>query len=238
MDGKPRAIRLIKLEEEPLQSGRKLLHCIFEDRYGGQPRSYRWMAPWRSGSSDCGILQLFFKGLEVEEYNDPEGIWDRELKKAAEEIPQLGDMKLPVKVEIGGAAEDKWEDDTGTPVECWSIRIEILRDEQDVTLHEEQPGGPYLAIGEVSMSWKALQHEIYQTKAVMLVSDEMSSLDVHDNAGYIIDTEGIYFWLLLRKATDRVQYQAAARDVSFRIRSFIRGRLSEYRSLKRGFQEQ
>jgi hypothetical protein len=238
MDGKPRAIRLAKLEEEPLQSGRKLLHCIFEDCYGNHSQSYRWTAPWRSGSKDCGILQLFYKSYEIEEYNDPEGVWNRELKKAAEEIPPLGEMKLPVKIEIGRVVEDKWDDDSGIPIECWRICIEITRDEQNAIEYEEPPRGQYLAIGKVSMAWGALQNEIYKNKEVMFIQNNMESIDDRDNAGYVIDTTGVRFCLWLRKFTDRIQYQAAARDISFRIRSFIRYRLSEYKSLKRGFQEQ
>ena len=209
MDGKPRAIRLAKLEEERHTSGRKLLHCIFEDYYGSQPRSYRWTTPWRSRPGHCGIEQLFFKSLEVEEYNDPEGVWDRELKKVAEEIPQLGEMKLPVKVEIGGVVEDKWDDDAGTPVACWRICIEISRYEQYAIQHEEPPGGQYLAIGEVSMAWRSLQDEIYQIKDVMFIQDKMESIEVCDNAGYVIDVTGVCFCLWLRKFTDRIQYQIA-----------------------------
>jgi hypothetical protein len=237
MDGKPKAIKLVRLEEEQLPSGRKLLHCFFKDRYGNLPHSYRWTAPYRGRDGDYGIENLFLKSIQVEEYNDYSGVWTQELKKVAEEIPLLDEMKLPVEIEIGGAIEDTQENDTGISEEYWKIRVEISRGEQDVSLHEEQ-GKQYLTIGQVNMAWKSLHHEISQTKEVEFISDEMSSLDDVDNAGYIVDTACIYFWLWLKKTADRVQYQVATRDISFRIRSFIRSRLSEYKSLKKGFQEQ
>jgi hypothetical protein len=237
MDGKPKAIKLVRLEEEQLPSGRKLLHCFFEDRYGNLPHSYRWTAPYRGRDGDYGIEHLFFKSVQVEEYNDPSGVWTQELKKVAEEMPSLGEMKLPVEIEIGGAIEDMEDDNTGISEEFWKIRVEISRGEQDVSLYEEQ-GKQYLTIGQVNMAWKLLKHEISQTKEVKFISEEMSPSNIVDNGGYIVDTVGIYFWLWLKKTADRVQYQVATRDISFRIRSFIRSRLSEYKSLKKGFQEQ
>jgi hypothetical protein len=240
MDKQPKAIRLVRLEEEALDTGRKLLHCVFEDYHvyhGYQPRSYRWTAPWRSKSRNYGVLQLFRKSHEVEEYNDFEGVWDEEFRKLAEEIPLLGEMKLPVEVGMGAAVEDIWIDSAGIPQDCWKVCINISRDEEDAFIHEEQ-GKQYLAIGAVNMAWGSLQHEIYQVKEVKFISDEMESSNIYDNAGYIIDTTGIYFWLWLKKTADKVQYQTTTRNISFHIRSFIRGRLSEYRSLKRGFEEQ
>ncbi len=238
MDRKPKAIKLVNLEEELLHSGRKLLHCIFEDRYGNLRFSYRWTAPYRGKEGDYGIEHLFFSSLQVEEWNDPSGVWTQELKKVSEEVPSLGELKLPVEIGISEAIEDIKVDNKGVSREYWKICIEISNDEQDVYLYQKD-GNQFLSIGQIRMSWEALKREIFQTGHAKYISKEMSPVYAEDSRGYILEDPvlGIQFWIWLEKAADRVQYETTTRDIAFRIRSFIRSRLSEYKSLKKGFQE-
>ena len=102
MPRKLKAVMLVDFQEEILPTSRKLLHCIFQDRYSDW--TYRWPPPWRDKERERGVERLLLKALEVEEWNDPKGIWSDELKKAAEEIPQLKEFQLPVEVSCGGLA--------------------------------------------------------------------------------------------------------------------------------------
>ena len=68
---KGKAIMLVEFQEEPVASGRKLLHCIFKGRYSDE--LYKWTPPWRQKPREQGVERLFFKALEVEEWNDPDG---------------------------------------------------------------------------------------------------------------------------------------------------------------------
>lgn len=65
-------------EEESLPSGQVLLRCVFKDKYGNIAK---WTPRW------VEVEGLFFKSMEIEGKNEPEGLWDEELKKLAEKIP-------------------------------------------------------------------------------------------------------------------------------------------------------
>ena len=65
MEPKPRSIQLIGFEEELLPSNRKLLHCLFKDKFGTS--RYVWTPPWKAES---GVERLFLKALEIEEWNE------------------------------------------------------------------------------------------------------------------------------------------------------------------------
>lgn len=94
--------RTIKLCEDPFEEEllpyQTLLHIYFVDR--GKD-FYRWTPRIRDGE----VERIFFKMVEVEEKNSPEGVWSDELNRAAEQIPKLKEFKLPVKVSYGGLEE-------------------------------------------------------------------------------------------------------------------------------------
>jgi hypothetical protein len=100
MEVKSKSVKLVNFEEELLPSGRKLLHCIFQNRYGSSFQ-YKWTAPWRDKEGEYGVERLFLKCLEIEERNDYDSAWSEELRKVSKEVPCLEEMVLPVKIEIG-----------------------------------------------------------------------------------------------------------------------------------------
>ena len=98
---KPIAIESVRFQEESLPSGRKLLHFIFKQKFGTY--HYKWTPPWKG---DYGVERLFFKALEIEEWNDYDGVWSKELKQASKEIPSLDEIRLPVTIRVGEMSEE------------------------------------------------------------------------------------------------------------------------------------
>jgi hypothetical protein len=58
---KPIAIQPISFQEEPLPTGRKLLHVIFRRRYGDSEQTYKWTPLWKG---NYGIEKTFLKAFE------------------------------------------------------------------------------------------------------------------------------------------------------------------------------
>lgn len=252
MELKPKSVKLVDFKEELLPSGRKLLHYIFEDKYGSR---YSWTAPWRDKEGERGVERLFFKALEIEEWNDYEGVWSEELRKTAKEMPSLEEMELPVKIQIGGITEDVEQDELlGTSQKGWRIRVDILADKQSVTRYKEDDKD-YITIGEVSMAWDLLRSELSTVEGVKSLAKRIGPLvsrgpffgDIFEsffggekakNTQKEEKEVGIYFWVWVEKAADRTEYQIISRNIVSSIRHFIRSRLSEYKVIKKGFEEQ
>ncbi|HEX78481.1 MAG TPA: hypothetical protein G4O03_08790 [Dehalococcoidia bacterium] len=72
-----KSIKFDHFEEERLPSGTTLIHCFFKDNFGN---TYRWTPRWKE------IEEILFKSSAVEGKNEPEGIWDEELKRLADRI--------------------------------------------------------------------------------------------------------------------------------------------------------
>ena len=235
MELKPKSIKLVDLKEESLPTGRKLLSCIFEDKYGGASTHYSWTPPWRSKDRNIGIEQLFFKCLAVEEWNDPEGVWTDELKEASKEVPSLEEMKLPVKVSIGEITEDSGQREEGARIQCWMIEVHLSSNEQYVGTCKKGDKD-YVTVGNVNMDWTYLQSELFGIQGIKFISKHISSKTV--STDWFEPQEMVAsFEVWVEKTADRTQYQVVSREIVYRIRRFVQSRLSEYKSLKKGFDE-
>lgn len=229
MTSKPKSIQLVEFEEESLASGRKLLHCIFKEKFG--TLRYVWTPPWKG---KVGVERLFFKALEVEEWNDYEGVWSKELRQAAQEIPSLEEIKLPVKIQLGGMEE--WAEDEDLP-QMYNVAIDILRDEK-LVWKEGEGKEVFICIGEVKIDWDSFRSFLFQVakgRNIWNVPERVET--VSEWYGGQSDDIGVRFYVWLEAGLEKNEYQVIAKEIAFHIRSFIRNRLSDYRTLKRGFEE-
>jgi len=233
---KPKSVKLVNFEEEPLASGRKLLHCIFENKYG-QRFQYKWTVPWRDRGGEYGMERLFLKCIEVEEWNDFDGVWSEELRKVSKEVPCLEEMVLPVRIEIGGVTESLVGVEEGL-VESVMVEVHILSDEESVMRNVEN-GEEYIKVGSVNMAWYFLKSDIDEVKGVDSVSKGIRQVlfGYPDGRGGYVDVGGVSFWVGILRKGNKKEYQIISREIASCIRRFIRSRLSEYRAIKRGFEE-
>jgi hypothetical protein len=181
---------------------------------------------------------LFFKCLEIEEWNDYDGVWSKELRKVSKEVPCLEEMVLPVKIEIGGVTEivtvgeeGKWE--------SLSIEVNILSDEESV-MKDVEHGEDYIMVGPVRMAWESLKYDLLSLERVSSVSEGIQNviLRIPDGSGGYVDGEGVRFGVLVDRTVNKNEYQVISRGIASCIRHFIRVRLSEYKAIKKGFEEQ
>ena len=241
MEVKRKSVKLVNFEEELLPIGRKLLHCIFENRYGSGFQ-YKWTAPWKDRGGEYGAMGLFLKCIEVEEWNDFDGVWSEELRKVSEEVPCLEEMVLPVKIRIGGLTEDvevvEVEEDKEVKLEYITIDVNILSDEESV-MKEIKKNGDYIKVGYVSMAWELLKSELHRIRKVDSVSEGIRQivLGVPDGSGGYVDVGGVSFGVWVYRTVNKNEYQIISREIASCIRRFIRIRLSEYRAIRRGFEE-
>jgi len=236
MEAKPKSVKLVNFKEERLPSGRKLLHCIFQNRYGSGFQ-YKWTAPWRDKESEHGVERLFLKCLEIEEWNDYSGVWSEELTKAAKRVPSLEEIKLPVKIGLGDVREELKEESEGKSQDYWVICVTITGDELPVD-YSEQGSKQYILVGSVNMAWEQLKEELFLTEQVPFISRKIESLEDYDDDMQRWVNIGIHFWVWVKKARDKTEYEVSVRQIVSCIRRFIRTRLSEYKAIKRGFEEE
>ena len=242
MEIKPKSIKLVDFKEELLPSGRKLIHCIFEDKYGGSRFHYRWTAPWRDKESEHGVERLFLKCLEIEEWNDYDGVWSEELRRVSKEVPCLEEMVLPVRIEIGGVSEDVEvveTDNEEVKLESLIIDVNILSGEESV-MKDIQNSKEYIKVGSVSMAWELLKSDLHRIKRLDGVTEGIRSVTlwVPDGSGGYVDAGGVSFGVWIYRTVNKNEYQVISREIASCIRRFIRNRLSEYKAIKKGFEEQ
>lgn len=240
MESKPKSVELAEFREELLPSGRKLLHCIFKEKFGSF--RYVWTPPWRGA---FGVESLFFKALEIEEWNDYEGVWSKELRQAAEEIPLLEEIKLPVKIRVGEIIELRETLAEGQEEDYYKVAIEVLNDEVKAWKHVEGKKS-FICIGKVKISWDSLQSFLFKGGKIEGVSKGVETVtewqgDKWDEEKTIVHGDwkdiGVRFYVWLESGADKAEYQVTAKEIASGIRSFIRKRLSDYQALKRGFEE-
>jgi hypothetical protein len=230
MEAKPKSVKLVNFEEELLPSGRKLLHCVFQNRYGSGFQ-YKWTAPWRDKEGEYGVERLFFKCLGTEEWNDYDSVWSEELRKVAKEVPSLEEIALPVKVEISGVTEHFTIDEEGVH-EYLKIHVDVLTDEETVR-KDRVYGKEYIRVGSVNMAWESLSFDLLLSKELAASSEIIE--EVVNASGHV---KGVSFWVSVKKMEDKGEYQIISRKIASCIRHFIRDRLSEYKAIKKGFEEQ
>lgn len=232
---KPINIKLISFKEEALPTGRKLLHTIFEQRYGTSHYSYKWTPPWKG---DFGVEKLFFKALEIEEFNDYEGVWSKELKQASKEIPSLNEIRLPVKIGIGSMTGPMRISDEADE-DAYKVAIELLTDEKPAW--QDMTGGkPLICIGEIKIPWDSLSAFLLKipvvrgiTRAVETISDWVETSPGHGDW----ENVGVRFYVWVEAEMEKTKYQIIGKELAADIRSFIRKCLSAHQALKRGFEE-
>ena len=230
---KPITVDLIAFEEELLPSGRKLLHTIFKQKFGTS--HYKWTPPWKGG---CGVEKLFFKALEIEEWNDYEGVWSKELRQASKEIPSLDEIRLPVKIRVGelaGPMKIRQEADD----EGYRIAIEIITDEKRAW--KDMFGGkPLLCIDEVKIPLESFSTVLFKMPMIRGMSSNIEDVTdwVETRPGHGDWEEiGVCFHVWLKAGAEKTEYQVIGKELAANIRSFIRKRLSDHQALKRGFEE-
>ncbi|MBI4339184.1 MAG: hypothetical protein HY680_04445 [Chloroflexi bacterium] len=218
---RPKTIRLVDFQEEPLASGRKMLHCIFQDNYGAH---YKWTPQWKG---EHGVECLFFRALATEEYNEPEGVWTSELKKAAESIPPLEAMQLPVKIHLGGMT------DVGNQ---HVLRIEILSMDESVSYDSDTRT---FYIGSCGVRYDALKDFLLQACTVAGIEgcECIYGGRVFEGSFSYSEQVGIALYVRLEKWNERQRYEVAARELASNIRLYLRRILLDFRALKQGFEE-
>ena len=241
MEVRRKSVKLVDFEEELLATGRKLLHCIFENKYGSGFK-YKWTVPWRDRGGEYGMERLFLKCIEVEEWNDFDGVWSAELRKVSKEVPCLEEMVLPVKIEIGGVSEAvnvvEVEENKTVKLEYLMVDVDILSDEESVMKSIEN-NEDYIKVGSVSMAWELLKSDLIGLKGVDSMSEgiRMVTLRVPDCSGGYVDVEGVRFGVMVYRTMNKNEYQVISREIAYCIRRFIRIRLSEYKAIRKGFEE-
>jgi hypothetical protein len=221
---KAKAIKLINFNEELLPSGRKLLHVIFKDKYNDYV--YRWIPPWRNRGDESGVEKLFFKAIEVEEWNDYEGAWSDELRQAAKKIPSIEEIELPVKIKVEELSEDEDREET------YRVTVNILSEKSNVSVENEEDK-VFLSIGNVKLSWEFLKQAILNNKIVKSISKNPIELSNRD----LFFPHVIRFYIWISKEEEKIQLAIAANDIAYRLRSFIRKRLSDCRTIEEGFEK-
>lgn len=236
MESKPRSMELIEFRDELLPSGRKLLHCLFKEKFGTS--RYAWIPPWKG---DFGVERLFFKALEIEEWNDYEGAWSKELRKASKEIPSLEEIRLPVKIRLGEMADAVMYAD-GVQQRVYRTAIEVLSDEARVW-KEEKGDESLICISDIKILWESLKSFLLKQamKArIKGVSKGVESVTdwIENRPGYgDWEDVGIRFSVWLEAGLEKAEYRVIGKEIASDIRSFIRKRLSDYKALKNGFEE-
>ncbi len=233
MEPKPKSIMLAKFDEELLPSGRKLLHCVFKEKFG--TFRYIWTPPWKG---NFGVERLFFKALEIEEWNDYDGAWSTELRKAASEIPLLEEIKLPIKIQLVEIADIAEDEDLPR---AYRVAIDVLSEEAKAYKVVEG-GKQFLCVGEVKFSWDSLKSFLFKVNNIWSVStnvEDATECILWDGNGACLqwETVGVRLYIWLEAGLKKNEYLSIAREIAFNIRSFIRKGLSDYRALKRGFEE-
>jgi len=229
---KPVNIDLIAFQEQPLSSGRKLLHLIFKQKFGTS--HYKWTPPWKG---DYGVERLFFKALEIEEWNDYEGVWSKELRLASKEVPSLDEIRLPVKVGVGEMT-GPMKIREGAEEDTYKVAIELLTDEKRAWA-EVSGGKSLICIDEVKISWDSLGAFLLKMPMIRGVSKKIEDVtewvgdDYHGESEYI----GVRFWVWLKVGAEKAEYQVIGKELAANIRSFLRKCLSDHQALKRGFEE-
>ena len=231
--GKPITVNLIAFEEKLLPSGRKLLHLIFKQKFGTS--HYKWTPPWKG---EHGVERLFLKAFEIEEYNDPEGIWSKELKEASEEVPSLGEIRLPLKIHLGEITEVK-DKEIGVKQykKLYRVAVEILKNEEEgvEVRRVDEVHKIFIQIDNLKIAWDSLKNFLLTKKEVELISTEPEEVGEWFYSDWI--PTGIHFNIWLPMGLSKVQYQSVGREMGSSIRSFIRKYLSDYKASKRGFEE-
>lgn len=240
MEVKPKAIKLTKLDVEQTPSGRKILHCIFKNRYGEQDYYYRWTPPWRSSESNIGVEELFLKALHTERWNDPDGAWSQELDAASKEYEALENVRPVIKVRIGQIRE-VYDDSQELPKKPvgWDIvltmdSLTIDSDEEyDIEIARNQRG-LYLKIGAVSIAWLGLRNEIAKVKGVSRISDPQVHSIYGPDGEYL--GSAAHFWVRVGVLEKR-EYERLTKEIKYRINNYLCQRFSTYRMLEKGLED-
>ena len=222
---RPKSIELVQFQEDLIPSGRKILSCVFKQKFGGD-WYYKWTPAW---AGDYGVERLFFKALEVEEYNDPKGIWTRELIQASGKVPPLADLKLPLTIVLGTMKED---------TDSYEIVVLILshEDPEFAESVEASRRGKAFSIGNCEVDYELLASLLSMRCDIRAIS-ELCETEWEPLDGSEAEPLGVSFSIWLDKGKDKILYEAIGREIAWNIRCFLRDTLSVYKALKKGIEE-
>jgi hypothetical protein len=215
-----KSIKFDRFQEDPLPSGRVLLHCFFRDNWGN---SYKWTPPWKE------VEKIFLKAIEIEEGNEPEGVWDEELKKVSQKLPSLKAFRLPVKIGCL-RLEDLGE-------ENYRMTIEILGEEKTV-----EREGDNFSVGACVIN---LSHLLKRVLDLERLGGRRYGIGINPYTLRSVFTDwpdpveiGVCFDIWLKKGMETTEYVTAAREILGVIRSYIREVLSDFGAIKEGFERE
>lgn len=205
-------------EQTPLPTGKQLLHCLFKDNWGNR---YKWTPPWKD------MEEIFFKSLEIEERNEPQGVWDEELRRVAQKIPSLKAFKLPV--EIGCLHVRDLE-------RSYCITVKVLGEEKVVSMNYSDPRCDSFKVGASEIKFLPLVDRILDLDRS---SGRKYGIDVdHKSLSTVSGAKsGICFDIQLSKGLEATAYEAAAREINVVIRSYLRDELACFRAIEEGFED-
>lgn len=214
-----KSVKFDCFEESPLPSGKHLLHCVFKDSWGN---TYKWAPRWKD------VEEIFFKSVEIEERNEPEGVWDEELKRVAQKIPSLRAFKLPVKV---GCLQVR---DLG---ENYCVTVEIVGEEKTVSMNYRDPHCDSFRVGASEIKFLPLLERIQQ---IDTSSERRYGIGVDPKSlGTVLAGKGgICFDIWLPKGMERIRYEAVTREIGAVIRSYLREVLACSEAIEEGFQDE
>lgn len=214
-----KSIKFDRFEESPLPSGRHLLHCVFKDNWGN---ICKWAPRWKD------VEKIFFKSVEIEERNEPEGVWDEELKRVARKIPSVRAFKLPVGV---GCLQIR---DLG---ENYCVTVQILGEEKEVSMNYRDPDCDSFRVGASEIKFLPLLERIQQIDAS---SETTYGIGVDPKSLGTVSGKkgGVCFNISLPKGRGKTRYEAATREISAVIRAYLREALACSRAIEEGFEDQ
>jgi hypothetical protein len=230
MDERPTTIEPLSLQEETLPSGKKSLRLIFKQRFGAA--RYEWTPPWKG---DYGTEKLLFKALEVEEWNDYDGVWSGELKQASTKVPALDEMRLPVRIRVGEIVGPMKMREA--PVEIgYRLAVELLND--DKRAWQDQLGKKtLLCIGDVKIPLESLSGVLFPMALVRGMAMQLENVYESGEEDAESGTIGVRFHVYLKSGAGKADYQAFGKELAAGLRSFIRKSLGDHQAVKKGFED-
>jgi len=218
--------RVIKLKENPFEeqelTHQTLLHVHFTDNY---ENAFRWTPKWTE------VEAIFYKGIEIEERNNPEGVWSEELKRTAEKFPKIKEFKLPVQIKYSGLEE--------TDGEKWRYKVDIsilpLSGEEWVNVEGSKHGGGF-QIGSCCFRMQFLGKILKKMRPKYAIGWSEQCTTIYDELPSP-NPAGISFSLRFPGGLERTDYQILCRQIAAAIRHYIRSVILDSKSIQEGLEE-
>jgi len=224
MEQKARTIRLKEdsFKKEPLIQ-QTLLYIYFEDRWRN---FFKWTPKW------LDVEKIMWKALEVEEKNNPNGLWSKEWEKVSERIPYLKEFKLPVRVTCGDMGEVDEEE--------WRYRVEVcILPKESTYVGGSRRGSKKFSINNYTFKMGSLVNALKSVpvKYGLAFGTECFGINQNVEPTDYFPGGGVYFYVWLPYKISRADYRILAREMAGAIRSYIRSVILDLRNIEEGFEE-